>query len=290
MNYERTAIILLAMCLAYSSALLNTNMWQRSKLANAITRDTTMARSLTSSDFIDDPYADMLDFNARLADNFTEAIVTENTIVETAASLERAVKLKQKKEKSLSKKAQRYQWVHWNDFLEEQLGDMDAELQPGEEWVGEMRDAVELKRGYAIWSDRTEQDIAKEQKKSLASKGVVIPSNVAMVITAVHLDKVCTMKELAKEEEIACAEYRKWMREQRKKQKKDPLPMAKTELTKVFILSYFIEIFFILGSILHTSLPQQLLYRTMHSNPLSFFFPSASSHFLDLLAMAATSS
>ena len=40
---------------------------------------------------------------------------------------------------------------------------------------------------------------------------------------------------MKKEEEYAFGQYRKWIREQRKRLKKDPLPIIKTELLKVYI-------------------------------------------------------
>lgn len=87
--------------------------------------------------------------------------------------------------------------------------------------------------GTAIWSQRTEQEIKKELKKSLASKGVGMPTNVASVINTVYVEKLCSLSTLKKEEELAYKEFKKWVREQRQKLKKDPVPSAKIELVKV---------------------------------------------------------
>jgi mannitol-1-phosphate/altronate dehydrogenase len=70
-------------------------------------------------------------------------------------------------------------------------------------------------------------------RKSLASRGLAVPQNVAMVITAVYLEKTHTMKALRDEEELACLEFRKWVIEQKKKNKKDPITLAKIEVSKV---------------------------------------------------------
>ena len=58
----------------------------------------------------------------------------------------------------------------------------------------------------------------------------------ARIIRAVYLDKTHTMKEMKKEDELACINYRKWMMEQRSKTKKDPLPGAKMEVCKAWML------------------------------------------------------
>ena len=41
------------------------------------------------------------------------------------------------------------------------------------------------------------------------------------------------MKKMKEEYDLQCIEFRKWMIEQRKKTKKDPLPQAKVEVSKV---------------------------------------------------------
>ena len=45
--------------------------------------------------------------------------------------------------------------------------------------------------------------------------------------------KTHTMKKMKEEYDLQCIEFRKWMIEQRKKTKKDPLPQAKVEVSKV---------------------------------------------------------
>jgi hypothetical protein len=87
--------------------------------------------------------------------------------------------------------------------------------------------------GVAIWSKRSEQDLRKEAKKAVASKGLNIPASVAYVINAVYIDKTCTLAELRSEDAAAYAECKRWVREQREKRKQDPLPAVKLELVKV---------------------------------------------------------
>ena len=54
-----------------------------------------------------------------------------------------------------------------------------------------------------------------------------------MIIRAVYLEKTHTMKKMKKDQELACIGFRKWVIEQKKKTKKDPLPLARIEVSKV---------------------------------------------------------
>lgn len=86
----------------------------------------------------------------------------------------------------------------------------------------------------------------------MANKGFRIPQQVGEVISAVFLDRSHTMKYLKFEEEFAYSEFRKWLTEAKTKLKKDPIPMAKVELSKVryqkiflvILLWYFVELTF----------------------------------------------
>ena len=129
--------------------------------------------------------------------------------------------------------AKKPEW--WDDFYEESFSDMDTEPQDSEKWMLEVRDEVEKKRGFAIWSKKSDKELQREMKKTLATKALNVPESSAMVIRAVHLEKSHTMKQMRKDYELECIELRKWMIEQRKKSKKDPLPAAKTEVSKKWL-------------------------------------------------------
>jgi len=133
---------------------------------------------------------------------------------------------------------QKLQWDHWDPFMEAELGDIDAEPVDNDKWILEMRDIVEQKRGYAIWSKRSDQEIKKATQKGIADKAMFMPPSVTLVITSVYVERTHTMKQLRKDNELACIEFRKWMIEQRKKTKKDPLPMAKIAVTKKWLLKH----------------------------------------------------
>lgn len=90
--------------------------------------------------------------------------------------------------------------------------------------------------GFAIWTDRSTDEILKEAKKSQAASSMSVPPNVALVLTAVYLDRTVTLKEIRAEEDLLYMEYRKWFRERRKQLKKDPVPMSAAQLSRVSII------------------------------------------------------
>ena len=126
-------------------------------------------------------------------------------------------------------------WPNWDSFMEDEFGDLDAELSDDDAWIWEARNAVEAKRGFAIWSKRSANEIKKEVQKNVALKTMNIPRSVANIIKAVHLDRTHSMKQIRKENELAAIEYRKWMIETRQKIKKDPLPQAKMEVSAAWL-------------------------------------------------------
>ena len=90
--------------------------------------------------------------------------------------------------------------------------------------------------GFAIWSKKSEKELQRELKKALEKKALNVPDSVAMIIRAVYLEKTHTMKKMKKDQELACIGFRKWVIEQKKKTKKDPLPLARIEVSKVRFL------------------------------------------------------
>lgn len=88
--------------------------------------------------------------------------------------------------------------------------------------------------GFAIWSKKSDKELQRELKKALEKKALNVPDSVAMIIKAVYLEKTHTMKKMKKDHELACIGFRKWVIEQKKKNsKKDPLPLARIEVSKV---------------------------------------------------------
>jgi hypothetical protein len=92
--------------------------------------------------------------------------------------------------------------------MEEQFGDMDRVLEGDEEWMYEVRDAVELKRGVAIWSARSDKEISSEKAKAAKEHMVHVPPNFEHIVTCVFLEKTHSMKDMRAENELACIEVR----------------------------------------------------------------------------------
>ena len=150
--------------------------------SKALNRQITRNIKLSSS-FDDDvdPYGDMLNMNREVESKIVEDLVNlwsiekkrEEKLVFSRMSAEKKVK----------------PWF-WDAFMEEEFGDMDTELTEDLNWMAEARSITEQKRGMAIWSKKSEKELQRELKKSLAAKSLNIPDSVYMVIGAVYLEKV----------------------------------------------------------------------------------------------------
>lgn len=201
-----------------------------------------------------DPYDGLLDLDKPVKADTKESlfplvsISTPETTEETQPRSRKSSLVKSKKH-----------WEHWDEWMEQEFGDVDAELKEEDKWVLELRDILEQKRGmsfflhllnanlivhvhtfytgYAIWSKKSDQEIQREVKKNLASKSLQLPEAIVSVIRAVYIEKTFTMKEFKKENELACLEFRKWMIAQRGKLKKDPLPQARAEVSRKWLMN-----------------------------------------------------
>lgn len=177
-----------------------------------------------------DPYADMLDLNKPLDD--VDLIVAESSI----SSLGQGEK---KKKESLRHSGKLRTGLrvkdaeYWDAFLEKHFGVEDEEPEP---WILEVRDMIELKRGKAIWSKRSDKQIKKALKKSQEGGPSKIPPAVEMVITSVYFDKKQTMGALKRDNEVAYGEYRKFMVEQKKKLKSNPVPVVKSKISERWLM------------------------------------------------------
>lgn len=87
--------------------------------------------------------------------------------------------------------------------------------------------------GRAIWSKKTDKELQRELKKALEKKAMNVPDVVAVIVRAVYLERIHTLKSYKIHDELAFITFRKWVREQKKKTKKNPLPMAKNVVSMV---------------------------------------------------------
>lgn len=144
-----------------------------------IIRQITSRNIKLSSSMDDDPYGDMLNMNREVESKIAEDLVNLWSI-ETMGEDRKSRMSAEKKVKP---------WF-WDAFMEEEFGDMDTELTEDLSWMAEARSITEQKRGMAIWSKKSEKELQRELKKSLAAKSLNIPDSVYMVISAVYLEKV----------------------------------------------------------------------------------------------------
>ena len=150
------------------------------------TATTTKSRSSTklySSQEID-PYGDLLNVNKVIEPDTTQQELINLWSID--AQKEEGMPLAATR---MNPNRPKKPWF-WDDFMEVEFGDMDAPLPEDKFWMFEARDVVEQKRGFAIWSKKSEKELQREMRKSLATKSLHVPENVAMIIRAVHLEKV----------------------------------------------------------------------------------------------------
>lgn len=109
------------------------------------TRNTPVSlRSSSASSRDADPYDELLDFDKPLKQEVNPVAFTENSIVggpDFNASVGNVIF---RKEGATKRKAKPNSM---EEYLEQQFGELDATLKGDEQWVTELRDIVELKRG-----------------------------------------------------------------------------------------------------------------------------------------------
>ena len=151
------------------------------------TATTTKSRSSTklySSQEID-PYGDLLNVNKVIEPDTTQQELINLWSID--AQKEEGMPLAATR---MNPNRPKKPWF-WDDFMEEEFGDMDAELTEDLSWMSEVRSITEQKRGMAIWSKKSEKELQREMKRSLAAKSLNVPDSVYMVMSAVYLEKVC---------------------------------------------------------------------------------------------------
>ena len=208
----------------------------------------------------DDPYGDLMDFNKPIE-------IEESAEMINVWSIDSSIDAGSLAKTRMTPKTAQQQWEHWDEFMEQEFGNMDAEITEDQKWMIDMRDMVEQKRGiyllilltfilnmivsyeppfikkylpipysflgFAIWSKKSEKELQRELKKALEKKALNVPDSVAMIIRAVYLEKTHTIKKIKADQELSFIGFRKWVIEQKKKTKKDPLPLARIEVSKV---------------------------------------------------------
>lgn len=90
----------------------------------------------------DDPYGDLL--NLRKPVEVDEAQEMLNVLsIDSKIDSSSSVKTR------MTPKTAQEQWEHWDAFMEQEFGNMDAEITEDQKWMIDMRDMVEQKRGMS---------------------------------------------------------------------------------------------------------------------------------------------
>lgn len=88
----------------------------------------------------DDPYGDLL--NLRKPVEVDEAQEMLNVL-----SIDSKIDSSSLAKTRMTPKTAQEQWEHWDAFMEQEFGNMDAEITEDQKWMIDMRDMVEQKRG-----------------------------------------------------------------------------------------------------------------------------------------------
>jgi hypothetical protein len=137
MNRRLQIAVLALACAQCLSLVLDSRIVSR--------RACTPFATVSDEEFLD-PYPDILNFGAPSEPDNVPIIIAENRLAVLESEAKEPIDI------AAQRKADRFKWVHWNNFLEDELGDMWAALVPGEEWLGECRDQVEMQRGELFLS------------------------------------------------------------------------------------------------------------------------------------------
>eukprot|EP01035_Chromulina_nebulosa_P019074 gene19074-24899_t len=178
-------------------------------------------------------YENLLNLDKALDSESRSLVISQNELIGLSDPVTEEFAINDEAKK---KKNERFRWPNWDSKMETFFHDIDDELTEEDAWLQPVRDYIEQKRGKAIWSKKSDQEIQREIKKNQASKGLYIPSFVIQVVTALYLDKSHKWQEYKLEDELACIEYRKWVNQQKKKSKKNPIQVAKLEVSKSWLL------------------------------------------------------
>ena len=91
----------------------------------------------------DDPYGELLDLKRPIE-------IEESAEMVNVWSIDSSIDQGSLAKTRMAPKTAQEQWEHWDAFMEEQFGNMDAEITDDQKWTLDMRDMVEQKRGE-VW-------------------------------------------------------------------------------------------------------------------------------------------
>jgi hypothetical protein len=90
----------------------------------------------------DDPYGDLLNLKRPME-------VEESQEMLNVWSIDSSIDSGSLAKTRMTPKTAQEQWEHWDAFMEQEFGNMDAEITEDQKWMIDMRDMVEQKRGMS---------------------------------------------------------------------------------------------------------------------------------------------
>ena len=122
------------------TSLLNSKHTTRVNLTQRHIAFVGSGRLSCIADDDDDPYGDLL--NLRKPVEVDEAQEMLNVL-----SIDSKIDSSSLAKTRMTPKTAQEQWEHWDAFMEQEFGNMDAEITEDQKWMIDMRDMVEQKRG-----------------------------------------------------------------------------------------------------------------------------------------------
>ena len=107
-----------------------------------------ISRLFSSNDADPYGYDELLDFDKPLKQEMNPAAITENSIVVGSDFNVSSANIMFRNKGTETRKAKPNSM---EEYLEQQFGELDAALKGDEQWVTELRDIVELKRGAPVY-------------------------------------------------------------------------------------------------------------------------------------------
>ena len=132
--------LFLSLLTTADKSLLNSKLTTRVNLSRSRITFAESCELSCISDDEDDPYGDLL--NLRKPVEVEEAEEMLNVMsIDSKIDSSSLVKTR------MTPKTAQEQWEHWDAFMEQEFGNMDAEITEDQKWMIDMRDMVEQKRG-----------------------------------------------------------------------------------------------------------------------------------------------
>jgi hypothetical protein len=163
----------------------------------------------SQSDASVDPYGDLLDLSTPVNAEDMSLLLKEWTLAPDRT---------EKNYKTVNNPSK-----YIDSIVDTEFQDNDNDVED-DLWLEEVRNILELRRGYAIWSNRTVEQIASENISMQKKEYKKLPRNFLVLFRTVFLEKSFSLEDIKKRDSSLALSFRKWIFELRGKLKSNPLP------------------------------------------------------------------